>query len=111
MINASSLSTATRPSVMTQIYELLTPYFSHDEALSMSRHAATLYKSTPQKLFQFEGVTIEVMACIAKLRYAPRGFESVRKTLERVEMQECIQLEQRARNIREKRERDERRGW
>ena len=79
----------------------------------LSVETARVYKSTTtQRLFQFSGgVTIKISACTAKLLQAPpRNFETPRRTLERIQVQEQIELDRRARQIREQRERDERRG-
>jgi hypothetical protein len=101
------------PSVKVQVYEILRNCgFSFDEALELAGKATASYASTPQRVFQFGVVTIEISAGVARLMYAPRGYETAARTSERIQALLNSELEQRAREIRQKREADERRrSW
>ena len=100
------------PSVTVQVYELLRETgFSINEALDAAAKTRKAYLSTTQRVFEFEGATtIEIVACTAKLKYAPRGFETPNRSIEKIEASENLDLNIRAQQIRERREKDERRG-
>jgi hypothetical protein len=55
-------------------------------------------------------LTIQISAGRAELKYARQNFDTPRRTLEILQALETFGLEKSAREIREKRERDERRG-
>lgn len=99
------------PTVKVQVYEILRNCgFSFGEALGLAGEAINSYKSTSQRIFQFNGVvTVEISAGVARLMYAPRGHETGARTVERIRALLNSEIDQRAREIREKRERDERR--
>jgi hypothetical protein len=100
-----------QPPVAVQIFELLRENgFSFSEALQLAGKATASYTSTSQRVFQFGVVTIEISACVARLMYAPRGHETAARTSERIQTLLNSELEQRAKEIRKRREEDERRG-
>ena len=101
------------PALNIQLYEILREHgFSFDEALSLATQSTAAYLSTSQRFFQFDdAVTIEVSACVARVIYARHGHETPARTSERIELLFNSELEQRAREIRKRREADERRRW
>jgi len=100
------------PSLTVQVYELLRANgFSINEAVDSATKTRTAYLSTTQRVFQFAGpVIIEIVAAKARLVSAPKGLETPHRTLENIEAQQNLEISKRARAIRERREKDERRG-
>jgi hypothetical protein len=99
------------PPVNVQVYEILRDCgFAMQEAVALAAQTAAVYTSTTQRLFQFDGaVTIEISAGCATLEYAPRNYETAARTSEKIAALLNSEIAARVRQIREKRERDERR--
>jgi len=106
---AARLSEPTPRSVSLQVYSLLIAHgFAAAEAAEHATKTATAYRNTTQSVFSFSGgLKIEILAANARVISAPRNYETPRRTMERIQAQQEIDLEKRAREIGERRKRDE----
>ena len=80
--------------VAEQVYEIFRNNgFSIDEAIELSRQASHSYRTTTQRLFQFaNALTIQISAGLAELTYAPRNYETPRRTLRKSKRREIWKL-------------------
>ena len=96
--------------ISVQLYQILMDHgFSISEAVDLASKWTKTYTSTSQRIFKFGSVKVEIMACEAKLIFAPSNHETPARTLERIQAQQNLELDRRARKIRERRQADERR--
>jgi DNA-binding transcriptional MerR regulator len=95
-----------------QIHELLRDNgFAFSEAQELAAKAVTRFNATRERIFQFGAVTLEITGGLrAKLIFAPRDHQTPARTVERIQAQQNIAIDQRAAEIRQRREADERRG-
>ena len=102
------------PSLTIQFFELLRDHgFAFDEARDLAAGAVDRFNRTRERTFVFGPVAVRITGGLrTELISAPANYETPRRTLERIAVQENIELDKRAAEIRERRLRDEsRRPW
>ena len=100
------------PPLKIQVFEVLRQNgFAFNEALELAADVINRFNASPrQRVFAFGPVSFEITAALrTRLISAPVGYETVDRLLERIEAQRNLEIDRREREIRARRERDERR--
>jgi hypothetical protein len=109
--NNPTRKTEPLPPLKIQVFEVLRQNgFGFTEAHQLAGEVIAQFNATQQRIFAFGPVAFHIDAGLrTKLITAPLGYETLDRVLERIETQQHIEFDRRVREIREKRERDERR--